>query len=178
MSSASGVVRELAAHLADEKRWRREEVAALEAALAAAHGGLLQLRRLSADDQMSASYQHARTWKVISGGKPKTIRFPAGYNWGGTYGTLETLRTTGIQTGTSPDGSGGLVLDGHPERVTNRRVTLVPDGVARVTVRLRGGRSVTVSVHDNVYRYTIRGVSADLGTVWFDAAGRRINHSK
>jgi ribosomal protein L29 len=31
--------------LADEKRRRREEVAALEAALAAAHGELLALRR-------------------------------------------------------------------------------------------------------------------------------------
>lgn len=127
---------------------------------------------------MSASYQHARTRTITSGGKTKTIRFPAGYNWGGTYGTLETLRTTGIQTTTSPDGSGGLVLDGHPERITNRVVTLVPDGVARVTVRLRGGRSVSVPVHDNVYRYTIRGISASLGTVWFDAAGRRIDHGR
>lgn len=47
--STSGVVRELAAQLADEKRRRREEVAALEAALAAAHGELLQLRRVSAN---------------------------------------------------------------------------------------------------------------------------------
>jgi|GEM_PF-6187162 len=128
---------------------------------------------------MSASYQNARTWRITSGAKAKTIRFPAGFNsWGATYGTLETLRTTGIQTGTSPDGSGGLVLDGHPERITNRQVTLVPDGVARVKVRLRGGRSVTVPVRNNVYRYTIRGISANLGTVWFDAAGRRIDHSK
>jgi hypothetical protein len=46
--SPSNVVRELAAQLADEKRQRREEVAALEAALAAAHGELLELRRASA----------------------------------------------------------------------------------------------------------------------------------
>jgi hypothetical protein len=39
------VVRELAAQLADEKRRRRDEVAALETALAAAHGELLELRR-------------------------------------------------------------------------------------------------------------------------------------
>jgi transglutaminase-like putative cysteine protease len=44
-SSTSAVVRELAAQLADEKRGRREEVAALEAALAMAHGELLALRR-------------------------------------------------------------------------------------------------------------------------------------
>jgi len=43
--STSDVVRELAAQLADEKRRRREEVAALQAALAAAHGELLALRR-------------------------------------------------------------------------------------------------------------------------------------
>lgn len=41
----SNVVRELAAQLADEKRRRRDEVAALEAALATAHGELLELRR-------------------------------------------------------------------------------------------------------------------------------------
>ncbi len=153
-------------------------MAALEAVLAAAHGELLQLRRLSADDQMSASYQHARTWKVTSGGKPKDDPLPRRLQLGRDLRNTGNATHHGIQTGTSPDGSGGLVLDGHPERVTNRRVTLVPDGVARVTVRLRGGRSVTVSVHDNVYRYTIRRVSADLGTVWFDTAGRRINHSK
>jgi hypothetical protein len=45
VASTSSVVRELAARLADEKRRRREEVAALEVALAAAHGELLQLRR-------------------------------------------------------------------------------------------------------------------------------------
>lgn len=67
---------------------------------------------------------------------------------------------------------------GHPERIINRRVTLVPDGVARVKVRLRHGRSVTVPVHDNVYRNTIHGVSANLGTIWFDAAGHRIDHRK
>jgi hypothetical protein len=43
--SPSNVLRELAAQLADEKRRRRDEVAALKAALAAAHGELLALRR-------------------------------------------------------------------------------------------------------------------------------------
>jgi hypothetical protein len=43
--SPSAVIRELAAQLDDEKRRRRDEVAELEAALAAAHGELLELRR-------------------------------------------------------------------------------------------------------------------------------------
>jgi hypothetical protein len=43
--STSAVIRELAAQLADEKRHHRDEVAELQAALAAAHGELLQLRR-------------------------------------------------------------------------------------------------------------------------------------
>jgi hypothetical protein len=42
--STSNVVRELAAQVAHEKRRRREAVAALQAALAAAHGELLALR--------------------------------------------------------------------------------------------------------------------------------------
>jgi hypothetical protein len=100
----------------------------------------------------------------------------AGYTWGTACGGLEMLRTIGIQTGTSPDA--GLVVDGHPEHVINRRVTLVPDGVASVNVRLRHGRSVTVPVRDNVYRHTIHGVSANLGTTWFDATGQRIDRPK
>jgi hypothetical protein len=43
--STSSVIRELTAQLIDEKRRRREEVGALQAALAAAHGELLELRR-------------------------------------------------------------------------------------------------------------------------------------
>jgi hypothetical protein len=42
------VIRELAAQLANAKRRHRKEVAALEAALAAAHGELLALRRRDA----------------------------------------------------------------------------------------------------------------------------------
>jgi hypothetical protein len=43
--ASSAVIRELAAQLADEKRRHREDVAELEAALSAAQGELLQLRR-------------------------------------------------------------------------------------------------------------------------------------
>jgi hypothetical protein len=46
--STSAIVRALTAQLTDEKRRRREEVATLEAALAAAHGELLELRRRAA----------------------------------------------------------------------------------------------------------------------------------
>jgi hypothetical protein len=53
-AATSNVARELAAQLADEKRRRREEVAALQAALAAAHGELLALR------PGSPSASHAR----------------------------------------------------------------------------------------------------------------------
>ena len=45
--STSAVIRELAAQLTEEKRRHREDVAELEAALAAAHGELLELRRMS-----------------------------------------------------------------------------------------------------------------------------------
>lgn len=44
-ASTSAVIRELAAQLADEKRRHREDIDQLQAALAAAHGELLQLRR-------------------------------------------------------------------------------------------------------------------------------------
>jgi hypothetical protein len=72
--------------------------------------------------------------------------------------------------------SGGLIINGLPKHPTVHRVTLVPDGVARVTVRLRHRRFVTVPVRDNVYRYTIHESPAAMGTIWFDAAGRRIDH--
>lgn len=123
---------------------------------------------------MSGSYQHAQKIVVTSGGKPKGIRLPAGYTWGMACGGTKMLRTTGIQTGTNPSG-GGLVVDGHPKHLINRRVTLVPDGVASVKVRLRHGRSLTAPVRDNVYTYTIHGVSAYLGTTWFGPTGQRID---
>jgi hypothetical protein len=128
---------------------------------------------------MSASYQDARTWRITQHGKPKTIHFPAGYNgWGMTCGGLDILRSTGIQSGTSPDGGVVRIIHGLLKHPTLNMVTLVPDGVARVTVRLRHGRSVTVPVRDNVYRYTIHDSPASMGTIWFDAAGRRIDHHK
>jgi hypothetical protein len=121
---------------------------------------------------MSTAYQDARTWTVTQHGKPNTIRFPAGFNgWGMTCGQLEQLRTTGIETG-----SGVLIHNGLPKHPTIRRFALVPDGVARVTVRLRHGRYITVPVRDNHYTYTIYDFPAAMGTIWFDASGHRIDH--
>jgi hypothetical protein len=128
---------------------------------------------------MSASKSAARTMTVTRHGKPTKIRFPAGFaGWGSSCGDLETLRTSGIATGTSPDPSGGLIINGYPRHPTLRRVVLVPDGVARVTVRLRHGRSVTVPVRDNVYRYTTTESPASMGAMWFDADGKRIDHRR
>lgn len=124
---------------------------------------------------MSSSYSEART--VDLGGR-KT-KLPAGFSgWGSNCGTLESVRTTGIETGTTDDPSGGLIINGRPKNIVQHRVTLVPDGVARVAVRVRGGRTVTVTVRDNIYRFNIRGSSAYLGTIWYDAAGRRIDHRR
>jgi hypothetical protein len=97
-------------------------------------------------------------------------------SWGGSCADLEQLRTSGIAVGTQPNASGGMLVEGRPQDPTIRQVVLVPDGVARVTVRLRHGRSVTVPVRDNVYRYTTTESPAFMGTLWFDAAGRRIDH--
>jgi hypothetical protein len=52
--STSPVIRELAAQLSDAKRRHREDVTALQAALAAAHGELLELRRRTATHQRAA----------------------------------------------------------------------------------------------------------------------------
>jgi hypothetical protein len=108
-------------------------------------------------------------------GKLETLPSPQGYNdWGSACGTLQTLRTSGIQTAMNPASS----VNAHPQSVTTSIVVLVPDGVASANVRLRGGRSVTVPVHNNVYSYTIHGSPANLGTTWLDTAGHRIDHRK
>jgi len=116
---------------------------------------------------------------VTQHGRRRQIHLPAGFaGWGTTCGDLSMLRTSGIQTGTSPDPSGGLIINGLPRHPTLRRVVLVPDGVARVTVRLRHRRSVSVPVRGNVYRYTTTEPPAAMGALWFDAAGRRIDHRR
>lgn len=97
--------------------------------------------------------------------------------WGMSCGDAAQLRTSGIQTGTSPSDPQAYTTTDRPGPSV-REIVLVPDGVARVTVHLRHGRSVTVPVHDNTYKYTIHEPPAMMGTVWYDAAGRRIDHRR
>lgn len=50
---------------------------------------------------------------------------------------------------------------------------LVPDGVASVKLRVRGGRTITAAVRNNVYSVD-EDVVAIQPPVWIDANGRRI----
>jgi hypothetical protein len=123
---------------------------------------------------MAASYAEARTMTIKQKGKRKRIRVPAGYDgWGGTCAGMDRLRKTGIEVGTSPDGS-GMAFTGRPEKLTLRRIVLVPDGVARVKVRLRQRRYVTADVHANVYAFIRHDSPASMGSTWYDAEGRVI----
>jgi hypothetical protein len=99
-------------------------------------------------------------------------------SWGGSCAGFAQLRTSGIATGTQPNASGGMLVEGRPQDPTIREVVLVPDGVARVSVRLRHGRWVTAPVRDNVYRYTTTEPPAAMGALWFDARGSRIDHRR
>ncbi len=122
---------------------------------------------------VSSSYARGRTMALPSG---HTWYLPQGYSsWGMRCGGLDMLRSAGIATSTTPDGSGGIRA-GPPTHITLHRVTLVPDGVARVTVRVPHGRAITVPVHNNVYRYTTHDIPIQLGAIWYDANGHRINH--
>ena len=96
---------------------------------------------------------------------------------GQVCGGLHQLRTTGIGLSTALGSnrlrktSAGLLAN---QFVTD---TLVPDGVARVTVRVRGGRTITLPVINNVFQFISRnGPPPYLGTRWFDAHGRPIAH--
>ncbi|MCW2983717.1 MAG: hypothetical protein JWR63_1287 [Conexibacter sp.] len=112
--------------------------------------------------------------KIPRPGRP-TIRFRGSYGRGSTCGTTATLRTTGIRAGTGESRviTGPVDYDHGP---LTHYATLVPDGVAKVTVNLRHGRTLTVPVRHNVYRFAVPGIQSQLGTVWYDAAGRRLNH--
>jgi hypothetical protein len=85
---------------------------------------------------------------------------------------MDRLRKTGIEVGTSPDGGGDLYVPG--QKLTMRRITLVPDGVARVKVRLRQRRYATADVRENVYHYIRHDFPANMGSTWYDAAGHVI----
>jgi hypothetical protein len=125
---------------------------------------------------MSATYTKGRTVRFRQKGRTRVERIPAGYaGWGSHCGDLKRLRKTGIQAGTSPEDYGGVITSAtEMNRTRTRWTVLVPDGVARVTVRVRGGKTVTGTVHDNVYQYTITGPGANLGSTWYDAKGNRI----
>ncbi len=100
---------------------------------------------------------------------------------GGTCGSLDRLRSTGIEIGAFSNARGWVYSRdwvAKARTIRSRRFTLVPDGVARIRIRLRGGRLVNATVHDNVYSYALTGMSAYLGTVWYDAAGHRIARPK
>jgi hypothetical protein len=75
---------------------------------------------------------------------------------GMTCGTLADLRTHGY-----------IGWPGPP-------FGLVPDGVASVKLRVRGGRTITAPVHDNVFSVD-EDVFAIQPPVWLDVNGRRIS---
>jgi hypothetical protein len=127
---------------------------------------------------LSASYARPYTWTITQHGRPHKIRFRAGYTgWSESCGDLSTLRTTGIATGTSPNPNSPPITTARPTHFTLRRVVLVPDGVARVTVRLPDSQPLVVTVRDNVYQYithTFPGYAR--ANAWYDAAGRLIGN--
>lgn len=124
---------------------------------------------------MSASYAEAQTITLTQRGERRRMRLPAGYSgWGGTCAGIDRLRKTGIAVSTRPDGGGVMTTDPRRAKFTLRVITLVPDGVARVKVRLRQRRFVTAGVRGNVYQYTRRDIPANLGSTWYDAQGRVI----
>lgn len=104
--------------------------------------------------------------KVIGRRDGKPVLGTGGYSVGSTCGDLELLRTAGLRFSVpGPDGY--------------TSVGLVPDGVARVVLRLRGHRYVGGPVRDNLYEVaTGDEIAPGWGAVWLDADGRRIDHRR
>lgn len=109
----------------------------------------------------------ARTFTITGhDGKPKTIHTPGGQGAGQSCGDLNQLRTTGI---------GGATRSGQQWRVG----ALVPDGVARVVIRLRRHRTLTAAVRANYYEInTGKELPPAWGTRWLDAQGNTIDHRR
>jgi hypothetical protein len=85
---------------------------------------------------------------------------------GQTCGTLRDVQTTDLRTGAYA----GNDLEA---------IGLVPDGVARVVVRLRHRRERAATVHGNVYVVnTGSELAPGWGVRWLDAEGRRIAHRR
>jgi hypothetical protein len=96
-------------------------------------------------------------------GKPRTIPEPAGA--GQVCGDLHQLRTTGIGASGTRTDHGWLTG------------ALVPDGVARVIIRLRHHRYLSAPVHDNYYEVnTGNELAPAWGVRWLDARGHTIDH--
>jgi len=99
-------------------------------------------------------------------GKPKTMHTPGGQSAGQSCGDLDQLRTTGI---------GGATRSDHGWRVG----ALVPDGVARVVIRLRQHHTRTAAVHNNYYEInTGNELPPGWGVRWLDARGNTIDHRR
>jgi hypothetical protein len=111
-------------------------------------------------------------------GQGKAARPRPGFNnWSSSCGTLDQLKTRGIATTTSSDPHTAPLTNPDQANLVLHRVVLVPDNVARVTVRLRNGQTVRLSVHDNTYRYVSDSLTPELfKTTWFDVSGQVITH--
>jgi hypothetical protein len=86
---------------------------------------------------------------------------------GQVCGDLRQLRTTGIGASGSRSDHGWITG------------ALVPDGVARVVIRLRHHRHVAATVHDNYYEINTGDELAPAwGVRWLDARGHTIEHRR
>jgi len=105
------------------------------------------------------------TTTVKDHGKTRTIPNIPGPSAGWGCGDLNKLNTTGI---------GAIVRTDNGQWLTS---ALVPDGVARVIVRLRHHRKVAAPVHDNFYEVNTGDELAPAwGVRWLDAQGNIIDH--
>lgn len=116
---------------------------------------------------MTSVRRTPRTATVMDrGGKPTTIHAPGAIFAEQSCGGLRQLRPTGIGGATSSDT--GFIYN-----------ALVRDGVARVVIRPRRHRTLTVPVRDHLYE---ANTGSDLpparGLRWLDANGNTINHRR
>ena len=109
------------------------------------------------------------TTTVKDHGKTRTVPNLTGDgpSAGSVCGDLNRLHTTGIGAATRTDNGTWLTS------------ALVPNGVARVIVRLRHHRKVTATVHDNYYEVnTGDEIAPAWGVRWLDSQGNTIDHRR
>jgi len=107
------------------------------------------------------------TTTVNDHGKTRTVPNLTGPTAAQVCGDLDKLKTTGIGAATRTDNGTWLTS------------ALVPDGVARVDVRLRHRRKVTAAVHDNYYEVnTGDEIAPAWGVRWLDSQGNTIDHRR